>query len=239
MDRMLPYWEIPGFQEAQRAAREGNIKQLVELVAQRPDFLDFDETVRKVWIAHVMKLQGSIASYEVHWRPYEGAGCPATLLSQIERASQDAKRARQDLIRIGHGLVQRAKWRNVGKNATATKDAIRDAYQGLLAFYQCLRHHANGYRRGWSGLLGDEREKIIQKATEESGVRAALVNLTNVIPTSPEKLIRHDPIYATLKDHTEYQPRTEPSDLAWRALEKLLGIGRATLKRWMKVKKLG
>lgn len=239
MDRMLPFGEIPGLEEARRAAKEGDIKQLVELVAQRPDFLDFDETVRKVWIAHVMGLQGSIASYEAFWRPYERAECPAALRLKIKRASREAKRARQDLLRIGHGLVRRAKWRSVGKNATATQDAIRDAYQGLLAFYQSIRHHANRFRRGWSDLLEDERTRIIQKATEESGVRAALANLTNVIPMPPEKTIRHDPIYAVLKDHTEYQPTTEPSDLAWRALERLLGFGRATLKRWMRVKHPG
>jgi hypothetical protein len=239
MDGMLPYWEIPGLEEAGRAAKEGNIKQLVELVAQRPDFLDFDETVRKVWIAYVMGLQGSIASYEAFWRPYKGAGCPAALRMKIERASQEAKRARQDLLRIGHGLVQRAKWRSVGKNATATKNAIRDAYQRLLVFYQSIRQQANRVRRGWNNLSKSERAQIIQKATEESGVRAALANLTSVIPTPPENPIQHDPIYAVLKDHTEYQPWTEPSDLAWSALERLVGMGRATLKKWMRVKKPG
>jgi hypothetical protein len=204
------------------------------LVARRPDFLDFDEGVRKAWVAHVMRLQADIASYETVYRPFERSARPPFPHESIRRARRAAEQASRELHGIGRGLVKGARSWELRKDLDTTKNAIRTAHAGLMAFYQGVRRHERRHRRRWESLSAEERTGIVAAATHETGVRGALLGVRDSFPAAELRRISRDPVYALLDDEATYDPHTKPSELAWKALASLVDLGEATLKRWIR-----
>jgi hypothetical protein len=232
-DSVSRLWSVPYLEEARRAAVRGDIRLLLRLVALRPDFLDYDEQIRKVWIGHVVGLQGDIRSYDRFYRPYEGAACPLMLKDTLPGRRAAADKARRGLLELGRQFVACAIWKKTEKGEPKVREALREAHRGLSAFYRNVRQQERKIRRAWDRLLPNERQKIVQQATEGSKVRVGLGNLGTVIPIPPDRLVQRDPIQTLLQDPEQYDQWHKPSELAWRDLALLLEESEATLKRWL------
>jgi hypothetical protein len=185
--------------------------------------------VRKAWVAHVMRLQADIASYETVHRPFEGSARPPFPRESIHRARRAAEQASRELHGIGRGLVKGARSWQIRKDLDTTKNAIRTAHAGLRAFYQSVRRHERRYKRRWTSLSAEERSDIVAAATHETDVRGALLGVRDSFPVAELLRISHDPV-----SEAAYDPHTKPSELAWKALASLVDLGEATLKRWIR-----
>lgn len=231
--------------EALEALRVDDVETLCSRVADNPNILDASDEIRRKWIRHVTALQGDVVAYERILRYYQEIGAPdhpafaEGMRGQVMPSEEAASLARKELLKIGKEFVGAAlrRW-DPWKDKNSVRKALAlltCAHKELTKFYRSVRRQTKTYRRQWDRLTRDERIDVINLVPEMMQALKVSSELC-ALPEAQWRMAQYNPIFYFVDNPKEYMVRIhlKPSELAWVALAKVMGVGEATLKRWIR-----
>jgi hypothetical protein len=101
-----------------------------------------------------------------------------------------------------------------------------------------MRKGKNIYRRPWNELSRDERLGIVNAVPETQEATAVVKQLSEMFPEARWRSPRFNPFLYYVDNPEEFATSItlKPSEIAWKVLARLMGVGEASVRRWTKGK---